>query len=74
MPFGICQLEGVQVVSHVGYIWIGPWANLPQYMDPTLRGERVSQFYCHTEKTQEKNVTWFLQISNNKNLTYHRIY
>ncbi len=25
-----------QVVSHVGNIWIGPWANFPQYMDCTL--------------------------------------
>ncbi len=23
-------------MSHVGNIWIGPWANFPHYMDPTL--------------------------------------
>ena len=30
------QLWKAQVVSHVGNIWIGPWANVPQYMDRTL--------------------------------------
>ena len=23
-------------IYHVGNIWIGPWANFPHYMDPTL--------------------------------------
>ncbi len=29
-------VEITTVVSHVGNIWIGPWANFPHYMDPTL--------------------------------------
>ncbi len=32
----IFQLERAKVVSHVGNIWIGPWANFPHYMDPTF--------------------------------------
>ncbi len=32
----IYQLRRVQVVSHMGNIWIGPWANFPYYMDPTF--------------------------------------
>ncbi len=34
---GSYQLVRVQVVSHMGNIWIGPWANFPQYMDPTFK-------------------------------------
>ena len=29
-------LRRVQVVSHIGNIWSGPWVNLPQYMDRTF--------------------------------------
>ncbi len=32
----IYKLYRVYVVSHVGNVWIGPWANFPQYMDGTL--------------------------------------
>ena len=31
---GIWGRSRAQVVCHLGNIWIGPWANFPQYMDP----------------------------------------
>ncbi len=30
------SFKRTKVVSHVGNIWIRPWANFPHYMDPTL--------------------------------------
>ena len=49
----IFQLKRAQVVSHVGNIWIGPWANLPPYMDPTLWEYWASPGY------QRKNMFHF---------------
>ncbi len=31
------ELKRIQVVSHMGNFRIGPWANFPQYMDPTFK-------------------------------------
>ena len=37
MPFGMLFLHvRTKVLSHMGNIWIGPWAIFPQYVDSTL--------------------------------------
>ncbi len=38
----IFQLQRARVVFHVDNIWIGPWANFPHYMDPTLYAIEIS--------------------------------
>ena len=43
--YNVCKvfrLKRVQVVSHVGNIWVGPWANLPQYMESAFYDNEVS--------------------------------
>ncbi len=32
----ISTLKVLGIVSYVGNIWIGPWANFPQYLDRTF--------------------------------------
>ncbi len=41
----------VQGVSHMGNIWIGPWANFPQYMDPTFASDSW-QYFCSCSSYQ----------------------
>ena len=40
----------VQVVSHMGNSWIGPWANFPQYMYPTLKLKKFSECLHYSEQ------------------------
>ncbi len=61
----IYKLYRVWVVSHVGNVWIGPWANFPQYMDRTFENWCLLYCVCLINKSQIGPLTCLRQPTHN---------